>query len=62
MKAKVENNVLHKYEKTRSILRKVQGGAWTINLDEFNLDEIQTIVYETTKEVFRISKERAKRA
>ena len=60
MKTTINNKVLHKYEKASSILKKVRGGAWTINLDKFNLDDISIIVYETSKKVYRIDTEKAK--
>ena len=59
MEGIINNRVYHKYEKESSKLRFIVGGAWTINLDVVNLNEIDTIVYETKKNIYRISKEKA---
>lgn len=56
MKYTLKNNILHKYEKEESILRMIPGGAWTINLQKWNLDDgISGIIYETTDRIYKIS-------
>jgi len=60
MQGTIINRVYCKYEKESSKLKMIPGGAWTINLDEVNLDEIDMIVYETKKNIYRISKDKAK--
>ena len=59
MEGTINNRVYHKYEKESSKLRIIVGGAWTINLDIVNLSEIDIIIYETKKNMYRISKEKA---
>ena len=59
MQGTIINRVYCKYEKESSKLKMIPGGAWTINLDEVNLDEIDMIVYETKKNIYEISKHKA---
>lgn len=59
MQGTINNRVYHKYEKESSKLRFIVGGSWTINLDIVNLSEIDIIVYETKKNIYRISKQKA---
>lgn len=61
MKGAIKNRIYHKYEKESSKLRMVKGGAWTINLDEVNLDDIDSIIYETSKNIYQVSKKQALR-
>lgn len=42
----ISEGVLVKYEKENGKLR-MSGGAWSINVDKFNLDSITRIVYIT---------------
>ena len=56
MRGTIKNRVFHKYEKESSKLRMVSGGAWTINLDLVDLDNVDVIVYETNKYIYRINK------
>ena len=56
----IKNRIYHKYEKESSKLRMIPGGAWTINLADVNLDEIDIIIYETKKNIYKISKHKAK--
>ena len=42
----IHNNVYYKYEKESGKLR-MSGGAWSINVDKLNLDEINQLVYIT---------------
>ena len=60
MEGTIINRVYFKYEKESSKLKMIPGGAWTINLDEVNLDEIDMIIYETKKNIYTISKHKAK--
>lgn len=59
MRGNITNRVYHKYEKESSKLRIVKGGAWTINLNEVDLTEFDAIVYETDKNIYKISKRKA---
>jgi len=57
--ARMDIQVYKKYEKEASKLKMVMGGAWTINLNLVNLDEIDLIVYETKKYIYSITKKEA---
>ena len=59
MQGTIINRVYHKYEKESSKLRFISGGAWTINLDIVDLKNIDTVIYETKKNIYRISKQKA---
>ena len=61
MRGNIINRVYHKYEKESSKLRIVKGGGWTINLNEVDLTEFDAIVYETNKNIYKISKRKAQR-
>jgi hypothetical protein len=52
----IKNRVYKKYEKESAKLKMVQGGAWTINLDELNIFSIDLIIYETKKNIYSISR------
>jgi hypothetical protein len=57
----IKNRTYHKYEKESSKLRMIKGGAWTINLDKVNLNEVDNIVYETKKYIYSIDREFAQK-
>lgn len=61
MRGTIKNRIYHKYEKESSKLRIVKGGAWTINLGEIDLNDVDVIVYETDQNIYKISKKKAKR-
>lgn len=62
MKYSLKDGILHKYEKEESILRMIPGGAWTINLQQWNLnDGISGIIYETTDYIYKITTSEAVR-
>lgn len=53
--------ILEKYEKESSKLKMLDGrplknGAWTINLENTNIDTIHTIIYKTNKYIYQISR------
>lgn len=54
----ISDGVLVKYEKEIGKLR-LSGGAWSINVDKFNLDTIEKIVYITEGYRYDIQKEDA---
>jgi hypothetical protein len=54
----ISDGVLYKYEKERSKLR-MSGGAWSINVDKFDLESITRIVYITEGYRYDISKDAA---
>jgi hypothetical protein len=51
----ISNGVLVKYEKESGKLR-LNGGAWTINVDEANLIDVNKIVYITEGFIYDIEK------
>ena len=59
MKATIKEGTLHKYEREETKLRLL-GGSWSINIGEYDLTEVDTIIYETTKTIYKIDKNKAK--
>lgn len=56
----INNRVYRKYEKESSKLKMIPGGAWTINLHQLNLNDVNLIIYETKKFVYSITANKAK--
>ena len=56
MKGTIKNKVYHKYEKESSRFRKIgrPEGSWTINLGWLENKEVDTIIYETKKAIYKI--------
>lgn len=55
MKVSISDGILHKYEKEGSKLRKFgKYGSWTIQLDW--LANVTDIIYETSKYIYKITK------
>tara|TARA_R100000995_G_C3481880_1_gene124429 strand:+ start:786 stop:1046 length:261 start_codon:yes stop_codon:yes gene_type:complete len=54
----ISDGVLVKYEKESSKLR-MSGGAWSVNVDKFDLESINRIVYITEGYRYDISKDDA---
>ncbi len=51
----ISNRSLVKYEKEQGKLR-MSGGAWTINVDEIKLDNVDKFIYITEGYKYEISK------
>ena len=54
MHGMVDSGIYIKKESEKDKLR-MGGGSWTINLDEINNQDIQSIVYFTDETIYRIS-------
>lgn len=59
MHGTIKDMVYTKYEDEGNILRMCPGGAWTINLDEVNMDDVKLIRYITPEHIYSIYPEDA---
>ena len=59
MHGTMKGAIYTKFEKEADKLRMVPGGAWTINIDEIDFDEVRLIRYKTERYIYTIYPEDA---